>query len=242
MVTPDSRTLLHDTAYASPPSLIRALKMRDTGVVPEFCTCGAQLPPDALFCHKCGKPQRETQVEIAAEEPAPPLQAVAVEPPRALPPEVGLRNALAIRVGVLVGSLAFLASSLPFHPGIRMLFLLGAGAFSVHLYARRSGFPVEVRNGVKMGWIAGLFCFVIFTVLFTISFAAMAYMVRDGSMASYLEQQLTNMGMSADNIKQAMELFENPLQILLMLVWLFFTLTFIPALGGAIGARFLQRR
>ena len=25
----------------------------------DFCTCGAELPPDALFCHKCGKPQRE---------------------------------------------------------------------------------------------------------------------------------------------------------------------------------------
>ena len=27
--------------------------------MPETCTCGAQLPPDSLFCHKCGKPQRE---------------------------------------------------------------------------------------------------------------------------------------------------------------------------------------
>ena len=27
--------------------------------MPEFCSCGAQLPPDALFCHKCGKPQRD---------------------------------------------------------------------------------------------------------------------------------------------------------------------------------------
>src|ERR1017187_9471093 len=27
--------------------------------MPEFCTCGAQLPPDSLFCHKCGKPQRD---------------------------------------------------------------------------------------------------------------------------------------------------------------------------------------
>jgi hypothetical protein len=217
--------------------------MRDTGWVPEFCTCGAQLPPDALFCHKCGKPQRAVAPEEEPEEApdARPEPAV-IEPPKALPPEVGLRNALAIRVGVLVGSLAFLASSLPFPPAIRMLFLLAAGVFAVRLYARRSGFPVEVRSGVRMGWITGLFCFVIFTLLFTISFAAMAYVVRDGSMASYLEQQLTNMGMSADSIKQATELFENPSQILLMLVWLFFTLTFIPALGGAIGARFFHRR
>ena len=28
-----------------------------TEIVLEFCTCGAQLPPDARFCHKCGKPQ-----------------------------------------------------------------------------------------------------------------------------------------------------------------------------------------
>ena len=34
--------------------------------MPEFCTCGAELPPDSRFCHKCGKPQRE---EIAVEEP-----------------------------------------------------------------------------------------------------------------------------------------------------------------------------
>ena len=28
-------------------------------IMPEFCTCGAELPPDARFCHRCGKPQRE---------------------------------------------------------------------------------------------------------------------------------------------------------------------------------------
>ena len=38
--------------------------------VPEYCTCGAKLPEDALFCHKCGKPQREDL--IVAEPPPPP--------------------------------------------------------------------------------------------------------------------------------------------------------------------------
>ena len=27
--------------------------------MPEFCTCGTKLVPDSLFCHKCGKAQRE---------------------------------------------------------------------------------------------------------------------------------------------------------------------------------------
>ena len=41
-------------------SIVSAAKwaaMCQTEVVPEYCTCGAQLPPDARFCHKCGKPQ-----------------------------------------------------------------------------------------------------------------------------------------------------------------------------------------
>jgi hypothetical protein len=214
----------------------------ETRGVPEFCTCGAELPPDARFCHKCGKPQRE-EPNLAPEPPAPawqqpPAEGVAVRP---APPEIGFRNSLAVRIGFLTGCLAFLASSLPFHPIIRLLFLLGAGAFAVYLYRRRSGFPVEVRGGVKMGWITGLFCFVIFTVLFTASFAALAFIVRDGSMISYIREQLNTMGMSQDKIQQAMEIFQNPVQIVGMLLWLFLTSTFVPALGGALGAKLLSR-
>ena len=56
-------------AYADSPSFphrqIRIASLRPascyTGIriMPDFCTCGAQLPPDSLFCHKCGKPQRD---------------------------------------------------------------------------------------------------------------------------------------------------------------------------------------
>ena len=44
-----------------------------TEIVPEFCTCGAQLPPDARFCHKCGKPQYDYP-GVEEPEPAPPLR------------------------------------------------------------------------------------------------------------------------------------------------------------------------
>ena len=210
--------------------------------MPDFCTCGAQLPPDARFCHKCGKPQREEPFyqtsEPAVAEPGP----LPVLAPVAEPPEIGFHNSLALRVGLLVGSLAFFTSSLPFHPAIRLLFLLGAGVFAVYLYRRRSGRTVEIRGGVKMGWITGLFCFVIFTLLFTISFAALTLVVKDGGMTSYMREQLTTMGMSPDKIQQAMEIFESPVQIIGMLFWLFLTSTFVPALGGALGARLLNKR
>ena len=214
--------------------------MGDTGFVAEYCTCGAELPPDARFCHKCGKPQRDEPLLAAAEAPAAPAPPLPL-PAKAAPPEIGFRNGLALRIGLLSGSLAFLASSLPFHPAFRLLFLLGAGAFAVYLYRRRSGFPVEIRGGVKMGWITGLFCFVIFTLLFTMSFVALAVITKDGSMTAYMRDNLSNMGMSEDNIRQAMEIFENPVQIVGMLFWLFLTSTFIPALGGALGARLLHR-
>jgi hypothetical protein len=210
--------------------------------VAEFCTCGAELPPDARFCHKCGKPQRE-EPNFAPEEPPPgALEQHAATPVAAVsPPEIGFHNSLAVRVGFLAGSLAFLVSSLPFHPLLRLLLLLGAGAFSVFLYRRRSGHPVEVRGGARMGWIAGLFCFVIFTVLFTVSLAVLALLLREGSLVAFYREQLTAMGMSQDKIQQAMEIFQSPMQIVLTLVWLFVTSTFIPALGGALGARLLRK-
>lgn len=214
--------------------------MGETGFVAEFCTCGAELPPDARFCHKCGKPQRDEPLLDAME--APPAPEPLFQPPAAAaPPEIGFRNGLAVRVALLSGSLAFLASSLPFHSALKLLFLLGAGAFAVYLYRKRSGAQVEIRGGVKMGWITGLFCFLIFTVLFAFSFAALSFVSGDGGMTAYMRENLRNMGMSDENIRQAMEVFESPVQVVGMLFWLFLTSTFIPALGGALGARLLNR-
>jgi hypothetical protein len=217
--------------------------LEETGVVPEYCTCGAELPPDARFCHKCGKPQRDEPnlpPEVSLEQL--PVQRP-IEPPAlsASAPEIGFRNSLAVRVGFLAGSLAFLLSSLPFHPVIRLLLLLGAGVFSVYMYRRRSGYPLEIRGGVRMGWLTGLFCFVIFMVLFTISFAALSMLMRDGGMSAAYHGQLTAMGMSPDKIQQAMEIFQSPIQLAGMLVWLFVTSTFVPALGGALGARLFHK-
>ena len=208
----------------------------------EYCTCGAELPPDARFCHKCGKPQREEpNFEPEDVVPAPPEPPASVPAAHISPPEIGFHNSLAVRVGFLAGSLAFLVSSLPFHPLVRVLLLLAAGVFSVYLYGRRSGHPVEMRGGARMGWITGLFCFVIFTVLFTVSLAVLSFLLREGSMLAFYREQLTAMGMSQDKIQQAMEIFQSPMQIVGMLVWLFVTSTFIPALGGALGARLLRR-
>jgi hypothetical protein len=213
--------------------------MGDTGFVPEFCTCGAQLPPDALFCHKCGKLQRDEPLPVPDELDPPPVAIVYAEP--AGPPEIGFHNSQAVRVAFLVGSLAFLLFLLPFPIGLKLLFLLGAGVFSVYLYGRRSGYSVEIGGGARMGWITGLFCFVILAVLITASMALLSVLMRDPGTATQFREQMGAMGMSPENIQQATELFQSPVQVLGALLSLFVTSTLLPALGGALGARLLRK-
>ncbi|MGQ9632615.1 MAG: zinc ribbon domain-containing protein [Bryobacteraceae bacterium] len=207
--------------------------------MPEFCSCGAQLPPDALFCHRCGKPQRE--LPVVQEEPAPSLPPVQPESPiPALPPGIGLRNSQAVRVALLTGSLTFLVSLMPLPIVLRFLLLVAAGALSVYLYRRRSGMDLEVPSGARMGWITGLFCFVIFTVLFTVSVAVLTVILRDASLEAAYRQQMSSMGMSPENIQQAMEALQNPAQLIGALLTAFVILTTLPALGGALGARLFR--
>src|SRR5260370_36269576 len=110
--------------------------------MPEFCSCGAQLPPDALFCHKCGKPQRELVVpETVAPVAPPPLPQVQ---PRPVPPPVNFHNGVALRIAILVAAMATLLSLfLPF------LTWLAGGFFASFLYRRKTG-PLNVGAGVRL--------------------------------------------------------------------------------------------
>ncbi|MEN6602010.1 MAG: zinc ribbon domain-containing protein, partial [Bryobacteraceae bacterium] len=153
-------------------------RVRETGLVAEYCTCGAQLPPDALFCHKCGKPQREIVAVEAPEAEEEPVVEPVIPPPEAppLPPvaqEIGFHNGPAVRSAFLAAALSSLFISLPTPVLLTLpwmlVWLVFAGFFAVRFYLRRSGMAVTVRGGLRMGWITGVFCFVIAMVFFTIT-------------------------------------------------------------------------
>src|SRR3982074_2713985 len=102
----------------------------------EHCTCGAELPPDSRFCHKCGKPQRE---EIVVEQPPtpPPLVFIAPADPPAIPLAPSFHNPIAVRVGLFVASIAaLLCVLLPF--GF-VIWLPSAGFIATYLFIRRTG-------------------------------------------------------------------------------------------------------
>jgi hypothetical protein len=202
--------------------------------VPDYCTCGAELPPDARFCHKCGKPQRE---EILIEPPAPPprLEAPKAEaaPP---PPPINFHNALAVRIGLLAAGLASLLNVMLVYAC--PLWLVAAGFVCVYVYHRRTGQVLSISSGARMGWITGLFSFVIFTVLFTISFVQQ---VRSGE----LYKNLGNVPFFQGSATELRELLSNPLylalNVLLSLAFLFVLFTSLPIAGGALGAKVLSK-
>jgi len=186
----------------------------------DFCSCGAELPPDALFCHKCGKPQRELP-EVAVEAPPPP--AVRLEPASLPPPAPpNFRNPVALKIALLV---AMGATALFFLPYVNWL---AAGYFAVFLYRRQTGCAVNVGAGVRLGWITGLFTFPLAAVFYAVVFYAI-------NAASALPQFR-----SEPRFQELMGLLRNWSDVAVLLLQLFILTTCLSMAGGALAAKLGQ--
>jgi hypothetical protein len=198
--------------------------------MPEFCSCGTQLAPDALFCHKCGKPQRDLVI------PEPPVQA---ERPQFLPPRdvlrelpLNFRNSAAVRIGLLVAA----ASTLIFFflPFLNWVF---GGFFAVFLYRRRTGSLLNLGAGMRMGWITGVLAFALYIVPFALQLPRMS---------SVIEERLRAMRPQDPAIvEQMMGLFQSgagmALVVAFTLAAMFLIITFLSIAGGALGAKVVGR-
>jgi len=197
--------------------------------MPEFCTCGAQLPPDALFCHKCGKPQRE----IVQPEPAPPPVFLPPEPsaarPLPTPPALNFHNGVALRISLGVAVTATLLSFLPY------LNWLAAGFFAVYFYRRRTGHLLNMESGVRMGWITGLFMFVIMTLLLTGSVLLFKAM---GGVTAFQEQFKSAVD---PRVLETLKMLQSPPELAKLLIELFVFTTLLSMAGGALGAKVTGR-
>lgn len=207
--------------------------------MPGYCTCGALLPPDARFCHKCGKPQ----YEFSVEEPEP--QAVEVVAPPQPPPvpvtDISFANRSAVRAGFLAALIAVLlfVFPLPF-PFLRLTgAFLAAGFFAVFLYTRRTGQKLSLRSGARIGWITGIFSFTMVTVQLTAGVLASG---SEGGIAGVLKQQLpANDARSEQLLRSLQEPSALALMMVMVLFILFVLLTVLPTLGGLLGAKVFAR-
>ena len=211
--------------------------------MPEFCTCGAQLPPDARFCHKCGKPQYDYP-GVDEAEPTPALveiASVAQAPYAQASGEISFHNRLAVRIGFIAAMGAVMISVFPIPwPLVRLpVAFLAAGFLAVYLYSRRTGQTLSIRSGARMGWITGIFSFTLVSILFTVAIVAVS---SQGDFAKQLLSQLPANDARADVIQQALS---SPALILgvvvLYLVLFFIIFTALPMIGGALGAKVLEK-
>ena len=212
--------------------------------MPEFCTCGAQLPPDARFCHKCGKPQYDYMpaIEEAEEAPTPQPTALPELQPVRFPADIGFHNGVAVRIGFIAAMGAVMISLFPIPlPFVRLpLAFLLAGFLAVFLYSRRTGQTLSIRSGARMGWITGIFSFTLVTILFTVIMVAVS---SQGGLVQQLRSQLPANDARADMIQQA---FSSPAMIagvvVLYLILFFVVFTALPIIGGALGAKVLEKQ
>jgi hypothetical protein len=200
--------------------------------MPEFCSCGAQLPPDALFCHKCGKPQREIlapEVETHAAAEVLPL------PPLAQPAAVAMsfRNTAAVRIALMVAATAtILGFFLPF------LNWLAAGFFAVFFYRRRTGLLLNVSAGVRMGWITGVLAFVLSAISFTIQVVP--------NLSNLIQERLKNLpGQDPALVQQMARFFQSgpgmATAVMFSLAAMFILITMLSMAGGALAAKLGRR-
>jgi hypothetical protein len=200
--------------------------------VAEYCTCGAQLPPEALFCHKCGKPQRE----IVAPEVESNTYQAAAEPvpaaPRQQPLPLNFRNPIAVRIA-LVAAVSATILSLP----LPIVNWLAAGFFAVFFYRRKTGFRLDVAAGVKIGWITGLIAYAFYAIVFT---AQQLPDALSGHLGKTILEQMKNSAFQDPATLQQMTKVvqsEPGVVILFLLAALFVFVTCLSMAGGALGAK-----
>ena len=201
--------------------------------MPEFCTCGAQLPPDALFCHKCGKPQRE----LVAPEIHTPEHEEFVPPPAPLPLAtdalpMSFRNPVAMRIAFTAAILGALLSWVPI---LNVILWLGAGYFAVFFYRRRTGHLLNLGAGLRMGWITGVMMFAIVAVLFT----AFVIVFNVSGGIEVLQSQFRNA--SDPKVQEALQTLRSGSGIAIFLMQLFLFITCLSMIGGALGAKLIGR-
>lgn len=172
-------------------------------------------------------------------EQRPPFVVPPVPPSR--PPRLDFRNPTAVRIGLLLASMASLLSALPVVaagvPGLIVWWLL-AGAASAWLYRRRTGQLLSVNGGLRMGWITGLIGSAITAVIFTLSVVPLA---RNGGIATLYQEQLRKMSMPDNNVQEALRILQSPSGlaafIIVALLFFFVFITLLSSAGGALGAK-----
>jgi RNA polymerase subunit RPABC4/transcription elongation factor Spt4 len=203
------------------------------------CTCGALLPEDARFCHKCGKPQfEEDLIRLAeAEASAAPAQRPIDVPTATASAPIGFGNLKAVGVTMVAAGCAlvalFLAAAIA--PILGPVVLCAAGFAAAQFYRRRTREPLTPGGGAYLGVMTGLWLFLIVAVCAAIT-----------SIYVTLPAGREILRASMPKMPELAQMLDNPHQFQMNMVEglipMFFLTTISAALGGMIAARLSGRR
>jgi hypothetical protein len=181
---------------------------------------------------------------MALDEPAiavapPPIPVVAVT--AIVPPVINFRNGPAVRIALGMGVLAFVCllvvGQLALPQALIFVWLAAAGFLAVYLYRRSTGERLSVVNGARLGWISGIFGFVLVTIILTMIVVALS----EPSVVAALRDQTKTRGIPEANFDQMIQVIHSPSELTTILGLSFLLFTVLPAFGGAVGAKLLSR-
>jgi hypothetical protein len=146
---------------------------------------------------------------------------------------------MAVRAALVASALATLAGLLPlpglFHSLWQLVTITAAGFASVYFYQRRTGSYLSVRGGLQIGWMTGLFCFVVTIVMLTLLLAAISSMGESG-----IKQLSADAG--RPEIAEAFSgMLSNPAMLVFALAGAFVLMTVLASAGGALGSKVLEK-
>jgi len=140
-----------------------------------------------------------------------------------------------------MGFVAFLclvvAGQLAMPEALSFAWLTVAGFLAVFLYRRTTGQRLSVINGARLGWISGIFGFAIVTVIITLLVVALS----EPSVVAMMREQAKARGIPDAALNQIIEMLHSPSGITGALGQFFLLFTILPAFGGAVGAKLLDR-
>ena len=157
------------------------------------------------------------------------------------PPAIGFGNPQAVRSSLLASVVATILGNLPLVGILCFIWYPGAGFFSVYHYRRRTGFTPSTSGGAKLGWITGVFTFVI-----SLASSALLFLFSwgDGGVSETMRRQISEYPAQEDAKRQMLELLDSPaalaILMLIFLAMLFVLVAGLTTTGGALGAKVLE--
>ena len=138
-----------------------------------------------------------------------------------------------ISLGVAAVSLLGLCAAAFIAPLLWPVVLCGAGFAAAMLYKGHSPEPLPTAAGARLGWMTGLWLFLVFAVSAALT-------------SIYLSSAAGREALKAlPNMPELTKMLDNPHQFLMTvlgsIIPTFFMVTLLPGLGGILGAKLLAR-